>query len=171
MPGLRAPHLVSAWSAITAVWEGKEFHRYLHRRGYPSGTGWGFFRRAFLECWAQPGFHWFWRVWNPGLGFLVFRLYHALGGKRGDPVTKVLAFLASGIAHNLLVLPFLGWSFTLPVAFAAFGVLVAAGPRSSRILRQHRWPRPLNIPLNVALVLACFTLGFRVDEAIRCGCG
>jgi len=171
MPGPRVRLLALAWSSFTAIWEGREFARYLHRRGYRSSTGWPFFRRAFLECWSQPGFHRFWRVWNPGLGFLVFRLYRAMGGERGDPHTKVLAFLASGIAHNLLVLPFLGWSFTLPVAFTGFGILAAAGPRLSRLLRQHRWPRLVNVPVNAGLVLACFTLGFRADEAIRFACG
>jgi hypothetical protein len=62
----------------------------------------------------------------------VFRLYRALGGYRAGPHTKVLAFLASGIAHNLLVLPFLGWSFTLPVAFTGFGALTAVGPNVYR---------------------------------------
>lgn len=158
-------------NSFTAIWEGKDFARYLHRRGYRSSTGWPFARRAFLECWAQPGFHRFWRVWNPGLGFLVFRLYRAVGGNRGGPSTKVVAFLASGIAHNLLVLPFLGWSFTLPVAFSCFGVLVALGPRLSRILRQHRWPWPVNVLVNVGHVLACFTMGFRADEVLRCSLG
>jgi len=162
---------VSAWASFTAIWEGREFQRFLHRRGYRASTGWPFFRRAFLECWAEPGFHRFWRVWNPGLGFLVFRLYRALGGYRAGPHTKVLAFLASGIAHNLLVFPFLGWSFALPVAFSLFGCLAAAGPRLSRVVRQDRWPPALNVLVNAGVVLACFASGFRVDEAVRCGCG
>jgi len=46
----------------------------LIRRGYRTGYDGRFFRRAFLECWAEPGFHRFRRIWNPSLGFLVFEL-------------------------------------------------------------------------------------------------
>jgi len=166
----RTPGIASVWTAFAGIWEGKAFRIYLHRRGYRTYNDGAFFRRAFLECWAEPGFHRFWRVWNPGLGFLVFRLYRALGGNRGGPLIKVVAFLASGVAHNLLVLPILGWSFTLPVAFASAGVLVVLGPNLSRFLRQHRWPAPLNVAVNVALVVGCFSAGFRVDDWIRGGC-
>lgn len=74
---VRKRGLISAWPSFTAIWEGRKFRRYLHRRGYRASTGWPFFRRAFLECWAERGFHRFWRAWNPGLGFLVFRPYRS----------------------------------------------------------------------------------------------
>jgi len=158
------------WASFVGIWESTEFRQYLRRRGYRSSSGWPLFRRAFLECWAQPGFHWFWRVWSPSLGFLVFRLYRALGGNRAGGHTKVLAFVTSGITHSLLVLPFLGWSFTIPTAFAGFGLLVVLGPFMSRRLRQHRWPLLANVAVNVALILGCFWLGFRVDEQLRGKC-
>jgi len=156
----------TAWKSFTGIWEGKGFRRYLHRRHYTSVNDWPFFRRAFLECWAEAGFHRFWRIWNPALGFLVFLLYRRIGGVRGDPFSKILAFVASGFAHGLLVLPFLGWSWTIPVAFACFGLLVALGPPVSRFVRQDRWTWPTNVVTNVSLVVACFSIGFRVDDMI-----
>lgn len=154
------------WGAFTGIWEGEAFAQYLHRRRYRSVNDWPFLRRAFLECWAEPGFHRFWRVWNPALGFLVFRFYRLIGGNRAGAAGKVLAFIASGVSHGLLAAPFLGWSWTIPVTFTCFGVLVALGSKTSRLLRQDRWPPSLNAVLNVALVVACFDIGFRADALI-----
>lgn len=159
-------HVGMVWRSFTGIWEGRAFRQYLHRRRYESVNDWPFFRRAFLECWAEAGFHRFWRVWNPALGFLVFRFYRRIGGSRGGAANKILAFIASGIAHGLLVLPFLGWSWTIPVTFGCFGLLDACGPEISRLIRQDRWIRPLNVVSNATLVLACFSVGFRVDDLI-----
>lgn len=156
----------TAWRSFTGIWERQEFRQYLHRRRYDSVNDWPFFRRAFLECWAEPGFHRFWRVWNPALGFLVFRFYRLIGGNRGGAANKILAFIASGFAHGLLVLPFLGWSWTIPVTFACFGLLDAFGGGLSRLIRQDRWIQPLNAVSNATLVVACFSIGFRVNDLI-----
>lgn len=162
----RPPTPAAIWTSFTGIWEGKKFRQYLHRRRYTSVNDWPFFRRAFLECWTEAGFHRFWRIWNPALGFLVFQLYRRIGGVRGGAATKILAFIASGFAHGLLVLPFLGWSWTILVTFACFGFLVALGPTLSRFLRQDRWMRPMNVVMNATLVAACFSVGFRVNAMI-----
>lgn len=161
-------HLGSLWSSFTGIWESDEFRIYLLRRGYRTSNDWPFFRRAFLESWAQPGFHRFWRVWNPGLGFLTFRMYRVIGGNRRGHVATILTFLGSGMAHSLLVLPALGWSYTIPVTFSCFGILASAGPALSRLLGLASWPALANAALNAALVIACFSLGFRADEVLRC---
>jgi D-alanyl-lipoteichoic acid acyltransferase DltB (MBOAT superfamily) len=159
--------VASLWNAFTGIWESKDFRRYLHRRGFRSTYDWPFFRRAFLECWAEPGFHRFWRVWNPSLSFLVFKLYRLIGGNRGEPLTKIVAFVASGLAHGLLVLPFLGWSYTIPVVFTCFGLLAGLGEWMSRLLRQAGWHPLVNAMMNIALVLGCFSVGFRLDGVMR----
>jgi len=153
----------SLWRSFVGIWKSEGYRQYLHRRGYPAPQGWPFVRRAFLECWFEPGFHLFWRLWNPALGFLTFRLYRLLGGNRGGRITKVAAFFISGLLHGLAVLPFLGWSLTIPVTFTCFGLLVVAGQSLSPLLRQNRWPKILNGPVNAGLVLASFDIGFRVD--------
>ena len=154
------------WAKFVGIWEETAYRSYLARRGFRTDTGWSFARRAFLECWARPGFHWFWRQWNPGLGFVTFLLYRRLGGNRCRVASTLGTFVLSGIGHNLLVFPWLGWSLTLPVAFLCFGLLVTVGPTMSRVLRQDRWPSLLNIPLNVTLILLGFDVGFRVNCAV-----
>jgi D-alanyl-lipoteichoic acid acyltransferase DltB (MBOAT superfamily) len=154
----------SPWERFVGIWQGEAYRRYLHRRGFTSDTGWSFARRGFLVCWAEPGFHRFWRLWNPGLGFLTFLLYRRLGGNREAPLSTVATFVLSGIAHNLIVLPWLGWSFTLPVTFGCFGTLVALSAPLSRVLRQDRWPAVFNVATNAGLVAAGFDLGFRVNR-------
>lgn len=57
------------------------FDAFLPRRGYdPAGTPDALLRRLFVESWREPGFHRFWQVWNPMYGWVLYRLYLALGG-------------------------------------------------------------------------------------------
>ena len=156
----------SLWRRFVGIWDNDAYRSYLRRRGFHAESGWPFVRRGFLECWARPGFHLFWQLWNPALGFLTFLLYRKLG--RG-PASKVVVFLFSGIAHNALVFPFLGWSLVVPVTFACFGLLVALWPAVSRVLLQARWPAALNVVLNAALVAGSFDVGYRVHAAIAGG--
>lgn len=153
----------SLWKSFVGIWDSDDYRRYLRRRGFAAESGWPFVRRGFLECWAQPGFHRFWRLWNPGLSFLTFRLYRALGG---GAWAKVLVFLFSGLVHNAVVAPVLGWSLVLPVTFGCFGALVAVGPYTSRLLRQASWPGALNAVVNAALVVTSFDAGYRLHDAV-----
>ena len=42
------------------------YAQYCARRGYTSPfRGWSVVKRSLLCSWTQPGFHRFWRVWNP----------------------------------------------------------------------------------------------------------
>ena len=136
------------------------------RRGFRTINDRAFAVRAFLLCWAEPGFHRFWRVWNPGISYFVHRLYLRLGGRIHRDRNTVLAFVANGLVHNLVVLPFFQrwWSWTIPVAFLAFGLLTVASRRLEGRLRQERWPWPLNVAVNVGLVCLCMNLGFRVED-------
>lgn len=135
------------------------FHTELNDRPYV--------RRSFLECWAEPGFHRFWQVWNPGIAYFVYRIYLGLGGHRRWTTPTLGAFLVCGLAHTVVALPFTGrWSYTLVVAFACFGVLTVLSRRLTPYLKQDRWPRIFNVLVNVGLVLGSFDLGFRVDRLL-----
>jgi D-alanyl-lipoteichoic acid acyltransferase DltB (MBOAT superfamily) len=140
-------------------------------RGYGDHLNDGpFFKRSFLTCWTEPGFHRFWRTWNPGIGYFVFRLYLALGGKRNRVLATLVAFEVCGIAHVLIVYPFLRrWSLVLPVAFLCFGILALVSRGLEHVLRQERWPAVANVIVNVSLVVASFDVGFRVDRVLRSG--
>ena len=137
---------------------------YVHMRGYSSLNDLEFFVRAFLECWAEPGFHRFWRVWNPGISFFVFNLYRRLRVSFERDSATILAFVANGFAHNAVACPLMGrWSWTLPVAFLSFGVFTVVSRRLEGLLSQDRWPWPLNAAGNVGLVCLSMDLGFRLN--------
>jgi hypothetical protein len=147
-------------------WEDR-YRAFARQRGFPTFNDWPYHRRGFLECWAEPGFHRFWRVWNPGIAYFVHRLFLRLGGRRRWALAVIGSFVACGVAHTLVVTPFLcQWSFTVVTAFACFGVLTVLSRGLAPWLRQERWPVPLNVLVNVGLVLASFDLGFRVDRAL-----
>jgi hypothetical protein len=137
---------------------------YVKKRGFESLHDRAFFVRAFLTCWAEPGFHRFWRVWNPGISYFVHRLYVRLRPSLGRDEATVVAFVANGVVHTAVVAPLLGrWSWTLPVAFLFFGAFTVASRRLEGPLRQSAWPWPLNACVNVALVCLSMDLGFRFD--------
>ena len=157
-------------------WIGKRYRRYVaDYKAYVSMRGYGdhlndgpFLVRSFLTCWAEPGFHRFWQVWNPGIGYSVFRIYLAFGGKRNRVVATLAAFELCGIAHVVGVYPFLRrWSLVLPVTFLCFGILTLVSRRLERVLRQDRWPVVANVIVNVGLVIASYDIGFRVDRILR----
>lgn len=143
----------------------KSYKEYARMRGYGSHLNdWPFFKRAFLTCWAEPGFHRFWRVWNPGISYFVFRLYLQLGGNRNRTVATIVAFELCGILHVLVAHPFLRrWSFTLPITFLCFAVLTLMSRGLERALCQNRWPAVVNVVLNIGLVIGSFDVGFYFD--------
>ena len=108
-------------------------------------------RRALIDCWAEPGFHRFWQVWNPGIGHLLFRLYLRLGGNRIWPLAMPAVFVVCGVGHDLAVMaifrrPFLAFT----AAFLLFGLMAALSRALAAVLHQERWPWFLNVGANVA---------------------
>jgi hypothetical protein len=141
-----------------------DYMRFAWARGFRSFNDWQYHRRGFLECWAEPDFHRFWQAWNPGIAYFVYRLYLTLGGRRRWAGPTVLAFTLSGIAHTIVLAPLLRqWSCSLIVTFTLFGLLAIVSRRLRGFLRQDRWPRLVNLGLNVALVIGSFDAGFRAD--------
>ena len=132
------------------------YDQYLILRGYdPKASKFSILKRALIESWGEPGFHQFWRVWNPGIGHLLYRLYVILGGKRIRLVATMAVFVICGFAHDAVVMlifrrPFI--AFTL--AFGFFGIIASIHRSLAAFLRQDRWPRALNVISN----LACLSL-------------
>jgi len=140
--------------------------QHLKKLGYGSHTGefdWFFISRAFILCWAKPGFHCFWRYWNPGIGYMTFRLYHKLGGNKNRIMAILFTFLINGLIHNLVLLPFLGWSITLPATFLFFGVFSVISQKLQVLLHQRNWYWPFNAVINIGLVVLSFDAGFRIN--------
>ena len=128
---------------------------------------WCFVRRSFFECWMEPGFHRFWRGWNPGIAYFVYRLFVLFGGRRNWALPTLLAFVTSGLVHTLVVLPFVQrWSYSVVVAFTCFGVLTVVSRYCEKLLRQKYWPKAVNVLVNTAFVAGSFDIGFRVDRLL-----
>jgi len=158
-------------SPITTGWYARwtdDYRRFARGRGFRTFNDWPYHRRGFLECWAEPGFHRFWRVWNPGIAYFVHLLYLGLGGRKRWILPTFLAFLGCGLAHTVIVAPFLGrWSYSVIAAFGCFGILTPLSRRLAPVLRQDRWPVMANVLINVGLVIGSFDVGFRVDGLLR----
>jgi D-alanyl-lipoteichoic acid acyltransferase DltB (MBOAT superfamily) len=143
----------------------EDYARYARMRGFTTEINdWPYVRRSFLECWAEAGFHRFWQVWNPGISYFVYRLFLRFGGRRRWVVPTLLAFFVNGLIHNMAGVLLVGhWSVMFVVTFTCCGVLTVLSRYLAPILHQRRWPKALNTAVNVALVIASFDLGFRVD--------
>lgn len=141
------------------------YRHYLRRRGFGNHLhDQSFVIRGFLACWATPGFHRFWQVWNPGIGYLTFRLYLALGGQKHRHAATVATFAVNGLVHTVVACPFFRrWSWTLIVTFLLFGIMTVLSRGLQPVLRQERWPAIANLAVNVGLVILSFDLGFRVN--------
>jgi hypothetical protein len=144
------------------------YKEYLKLRGFGEHLNDGpFFRRAFLECWLEPGFHRFWHVWNPGIAYFAFGLYIRFGGRRSRIRATLLAFFINGWVHNLVVsLLFWRFSFPLPWTFLAFGLFSLAAHGLEIPLRFERWPRIIHLGVNAGLVVFCFDIGFRINRTL-----
>jgi drug/metabolite transporter superfamily protein YnfA len=148
------------------AWEA-DYRRFARSRGFPTFNDWPYHRRGFLGAWAEPGFHRFWRVRNPGIAYFVHFLYIRVGGRRHWAVPAIVSFTLCGLIHTLVVAPFMGrWSNTVIVAFLLFGALTVLSRRLAPFLHQERWPTIVNVAINIGLVVLCFDSGFRVDRWI-----
>ena len=158
--------LLRALKEIRRRWE-DDYRRYAVMRRFRTFNDWPYHRRGFLECWVEPGFHRFWQVWNPGIAYFVYRTFIALGGRRHWVLSTLASFFLCGFAHTVLVAPFFGrWSHAVIVAFTCFGLLTVISRVLAPTLRQDRWPKGINLAINVGLVIGSFDVGFRVDRLL-----
>ena len=141
-------------------------------RGFKTNVNdWPYVRRSFLECWAEPGFHRFWQVWNPGISYFAYRLYVILGGRKRWVLPTIGAFLGNALVHTIAVVPFAGrWSWMLYVTFGSFAILTILSRYLAPALRQNRWPLPFNVAVNVYFVILSFDLGFKADQFLVDAC-
>lgn len=146
------------------------FTQYLVRRGYALDRGaLPLLKRMFLECWAEPGFHRFWRVWNPVYGYVLFGLYRALGGNKHRVPATLLTFACCGFfLHDLPVAFVVGRPLVSTTsAFLAFGAFALMNQRLVPRIKQKAWRRRANVLLNVTLVVCGLLLGVAVDYQAR----
>ncbi|MGD8245554.1 MAG: hypothetical protein PVG25_05865 [Anaerolineae bacterium] len=129
----------------------ESYNQYLILRGYDaSSSKWVILKRALVDSWGEPGFHRFWRVWNPGVGHLLFRLYLLFGGNRIRSVSILLVFALCGIMHDALVMLMFRRPFAaFTAAFVLCGMLAVLNRSLEPVLHQERWPRWLNALINV----------------------
>lgn len=144
------------------------YNQYLLLRGYdPGASKLLILKRALVDSWSEPGFHRFWRVWNPGIGHLLYHLYLLLGGRRRRLLATLLVFVLCGIGHDLLVMlifrrPFLAFT----AAFTLFGLLAATSRRLEPLLRQESWPKPLNAGINLVFLAASVYCAVRLQMVV-----
>lgn len=143
------------------------YKSYARLRGYKNLNDWPYHRRGFIECWAEPGFHKFWQVWNPGIAYFVFRLYLKLGGNKNWIIATLLSFEINGIIHSCVFYALTGlWSYVIPVLFLLFGILTVISKILENIIHQSRWPWIINSLINVGLVLFCYDLSFDINAIL-----
>lgn len=146
----------------------ENYREYLLLRGYdPDSSKWSVLKRALIGSWAEPGFHRFWKVWNPGIGYLLFRLYIRIGGKQRRTLTTLAVFLVCGLLHDVVVMamfrhPFLAFS----CAFLCFGLLTIMSRGFESRLRQDRWWTPANAAVNISLVAASVHAGVTLQQIV-----
>jgi hypothetical protein len=134
----------------------QSYEQYLILRGYdPSSGKLIVLKRALIDSWGEPGFHQFWRVWNPGVGHVLYRLYLSLGGNRIRPIATMLVFTLCGFMHDVLVMLIFRRPFAaFTAAFTFCGILTVISRSLEPILDQERWPRLLNVFTNVSFLAA-----------------
>jgi D-alanyl-lipoteichoic acid acyltransferase DltB (MBOAT superfamily) len=144
-----------------------KYKQYAKMRGFKSFNDRAYHQRGFIECWAEPGFHRFWQIWNPGISFFVHCLFIKIGGRKHWVLPTFFSFLMCGIMHTLIVFPFFNeWSFSVIIASICFGLLTILSRKLSNILKQNKWPIFINIIVNLSLVIISFDIGFKIDRII-----
>lgn len=148
------------------VWDYKQ---YLILRGFENHVNDRIFiKRAFLDCWVQPGFHCFWKTWNPGIGYFIYKLYLFFGGNTRRNVGTLSAFLINGLIHNLFIsLLLFRWDFPLPFTFGLFGCLTILSRYLDVPLKMSRWPKIVHLGFNVGLIILGFDFGFFMNKLLH----
>lgn len=158
------PKIRSYLGSYFKKWE-NGYRRFARMRGFKTFNDVAYHKRGFIECWAEPGFHCFWQVWNPGIAYLFYPLFIKLGGLRRWCIPTVLTFTINGLMHTLVIWPFAShWSFTLIATFSLFGILTILSRYLESILQQEKWPGIFNVAMNIMLVTISFDLGFRFNN-------
>jgi hypothetical protein len=146
----------------------QRYREYLALRGYdPNSSKWSILKRALIASWVEPGFHRFWKVWNPGIGYLLFRLYLLLGGKRRRILATLVVFGFCGFLHDVAVIVIFRHSFlAFSCTFLCFGLLTIVSRGLETWFHQERWWMPANVAVNVSLVGVSIHAGVILQQAV-----
>lgn len=145
-----------------------DYKKYLRLRGFGTHINdWIFVKRGFIECWWEPGFHHFWQVWNPGIGYFTYKFYIRLGGNKRQDLGTIAIFLINGLIHNLVAMLFLKkWDFPLPFTFLSFGLFTVGFRWLDRYTNLKKLPEICHLCINVGLVILSFKFGFYINNHI-----
>ncbi len=137
------------------------YAQYLSRRGISlAGNQLQVARQIFLVPWAAPGFHMFWRRWNPLFGFGLFRLYGSLGGDRNHIIATLAVFSLAGFIHDIVLTLLIGEpAIILTTAWIFFGAASLTSRAVAPRLGFRRWPWLALALLNLSLIAAGLALG------------
>ena len=143
-----------------------DYRGYLRFRGYGTHLNdWVFIKRGFIECWWEPGFHRFWQIWNPGIGYFTYKFYLFLGGNKRQNLATITAFVINGLIHNIAVIPFLQrWDFPLPFTYFCFGLLTVGFRWLDRHTNLEKMPDICHLCINIGLVILSFKFGFYINN-------
>ena len=109
--------------------------------------------RWWFLSFAQPGFHRFWRVWNPLLGYLLFLFYIILGGNKRPFLATFVVFTSCGfVFHDLLTLKDI-IELDTTISFMIWGVLCDLSRRYELHKTQEKWPWVVNVLVNASLLV------------------
>ena len=141
------------------------YPEYLEARGYHASMPvLRMIRRMFLGCWWEPGFHNFWRAWNPVAGFFLYRLYHLLGGCQNRTLAVVASFLFSGfVFHDFPLMLLL--QRPIIVCTSAWLFFALATLVSARLVPLG-WAPATYVSLNAGLVTAGLLFGTWLNELV-----
>lgn len=139
------------------------YNEYLRTRGFESLGPVRAAHRMLIACWFQPGFHRFWQLWSPLAGFVLFRLYLLLGGRRRRVHAVFACFAISGFAfHDVPLMIILGRPLVVcTVAWLFYACATLASSRVSLSLSSPVWS-----VVNVALVATGLWLGVVCNDAL-----
>jgi hypothetical protein len=124
---------------------------------------WPYFRQGVVMCWTEPGFHNFWRKWNPLIGYFTYRLYVFLGGKKRLVPATLVTFIICGFAHDLVgLLLFKKLTPKSTIIFILFSIFTLLSKIPGKGSFQEQWPTTVNVVINLVLVWISFRLATEI---------
>lgn len=147
-----------------ALWV-SDYKQYLLMRGYQGHVNdWFFVKRGFIECWSAPGFHRFWQVWNPGIGYFTYKIYLPFRRNNRQNLGTIMTFLINGLIHNIVIIPFMRrWDFPLPFTFLCFGLFTVGFRWLNQFINLKKLPGICHLLINIGLILTSFKIGFELN--------
>lgn len=146
----------------------RSYHEFLRYRGINNPQNpIEYFRVGIIDCWAEPGFHKFWRKWNPGVGYLAHRLYIRLGGSNNLIFATMIVFIVIGFVHDLVGILLTGkLSPKSTIIFVIFGILTLISRSLEGNLRLEERSSVVNVGINLGLSVLAFNVGARLNSLL-----